>query len=951
MTGASDAAIGDRFAVIAARADGGRLALAAVACGEDAAPGEDRICVELDDAGRLADALDEVERFAAGRTRVAFDVAAMRVEVEPFASRADIDILRRSLLRTADVGLFAMLVHPEWEDPTLPALATRLELDSAADDPAALRDATIAALLLLRVRHDLSSESDERVRALRDRLDDAHRPESVLVPDAVLECEPIASDDPPPARAEVVEPRPRLDDGELLRLFETDGPLARRVDRYVRREAQVALARTVAAAINDGRSGLVEAGTGVGKSFGYLVPLVLHASRSQRPVVVSTHTKSLQSQLLDKDLAPVLDATGAALRVTMVKGRRDYLCRSRLRSRLAAAFERGDADEQLAAIYFERFEERVDDGDLERIAPWLLRAAPAVRRMRRELRCEHDASGDGCSFGERCFYPRVARRASESHLLIANHALTLRWPRAFPTPDVVVFDEAHALVDAATDAFTRRFSERDLRVVLSDVVGGGMVRAMRRAERRSGPLPRRIRDQVEDAIDEIGRVVARLNEVAERAEVVIVSCGGRAAPGRSEVMLRLDERVRATDGYASFAAAAAELGATGRRAVGILARVRSELLRDAADAPDRAGELIAELGAVAVVLEEALEALDLVANGGERSVCWLARSRVGGETAVTARAAPLSVAEPFATRVLSGARVHVLTSATLRLDGGFELFERELGLDLIEPSRRLPSQALGSPLDYRGSLRFFVPLGGPDPLDRDDHAAARAIARALLLAATAAHGRTLGLFNSRARLFAAERLMRGPLSRVGLRLLCAGRDGTPAQVLARYRDEERAVLIGSRALFQGIDLAGERLVCVVIDRIPFEAPDEPVHQARVERLEQDGRSGFYGYSLPRAMLRLLQGAGRLIRSEKDRGAVVLLDPRVATRRGYGGRIRAALPAECCIGPEERVFAELVAELSDSAGSGDPPARLLDLLAWVDGELGSGQAGVPDTRST
>lgn len=925
--------------------------------------------------GRVVVVYDAIERRALGIDRAEESIAP----AAPGAREAVIDPVQ-----IAELALFLHLVVPEPGDSRRAQWERRFDLPRSdlsgsslsasahsamepAAAPVALARARGLADLLRAARLALAREGEDAIEALRRGLDTAGAVERVLLDGlSAGEVRELRRGDSAlgPARGAAVERAPAVQDGEVLAAFAETGPVARATRAYRRREAQVSYSRAVASAIRRGDVLMVEAGTGVGKSFGYLVPLLLHAHRSERPVVVATRTKNLQAQLYHRDVPALIAAMDLPVRVAMVKGRGDYLCMKRLRDRVEAAEQDGDADERLAVAWFDRFARRSADGDLERVPPWILERLPSASHVLAGVRCEHGSSGRRCSFGAACFYPRIAARARSAHLLIANHALVLRWPRAYPVADVLVLDEAHDLVDGATSAFSRSVGDGGLRAALRRVVGhrssGGLLAFVRRAARLGEHLPAGVRELVEDSVEEALRLGARLPHVSMQVIAFALSnpaSSGFDASGARRDVLSLDPDVRASRGFSEVTDVLGAFGAALRRLqktlLEVVARLTMEPQRVVESRPSRAvadrvggprgswtgaasgagnrhavepqeptdHQLRLEVAAVASALQTAWTTLTEVLRGADGTVEWIEVVRpVRSRRVWFLRVATLDVGETLHARVLDAHRAVVLTSATLRVGGSFDFHAGHLGMDHVAPARRSDPIAFGSPYDYRSALRFFVPLGDQARLSPDSEVASLAIARILLSISLALGGRTLALFHSRARMTRTAERVRPILAREGVIALCPGPDGPPARVLERFRAEERAVLLGSRAFFEGIDVPGKKILCALIDRIPFETPDEPVHRARTRALNHIGESGFGSYSLPRAILRLRQAAGRVVRGEDDRGSVVLLDPRVATSGSYGARVRGALPSECRIGPEAEIMRELLdrhaADLAD-----------------------------------
>jgi len=876
----------------------------------------------------------ELEQFVAGRQVVLFDELQVRPAL--FGARTECSLLP-SLDGAADLCLLVHLMHPGGADHSESAL---LAGDGARGEPEtdARRRARCWLRLLRTLREELVAEGDPRsFAALCLDLEAAGSPLLHLIAD--LRPEPTgvprrADPLPGPARGQPAEALRPVSDSELLDLFGPEGSLARTIPGFVAREAQSALSRSVACALNEGRALMAEAGTGVGKSLAYLVPALRHALLNQVPVVIATRTKNLQAQLFERELPLLREALGEPFRAALVKGRHNYLCLRRLELLARAVLERGDPEERLLLAYLRRLAAPCESGDLEEVSGWILERFEAARAFLSDLRCEHGPVARQCPFGRRCFYIAMARRAAGAHLLIANHALILRWPRSFPALSAVVIDEAHDLIDSATQAFGLEAGSGAIRRSLTRILGRGHASGLRalffRLAAGPEPFPAGLGQGLEDALSAatfLLRELPGLNRKAGRLLARAPSSSPEASGDRR--IVSLDAKARSTPEFAAFEREALRFVASARALAGSLAALAEQL---AGVDPEGVGaELQGELRGSANRIDELVEALDGVLAGEQRFVCWIeaSRARAGRAPSWNLKAAPVDVGLELHDRLLSRSATTVLTSATLRAAGRFDFFAAHTGFARLEEARRLEPLALGSPYDYERALRFFVPLGGGNPLSRDVRIAARAVARCVYFVASVLSGRTLVLFNSTARMLAVADLLRSPLRRLGVRLLCSGPDGSPARVLAGFRGLTRGVLLGSRAFFEGIDVRGSGLLCTIIERIPFESPADPVHEARSALLASRGESGFGGYSLPRAIVRLLQGSGRIVRSETDRGTVFLLDPRVASNPTYGRLIRASLPAGCQIGPELQVYTAFLERMADQLVEGVlDPARVL-----------------------
>jgi ATP-dependent DNA helicase DinG len=598
--------------------------------------------------------------------------------------------------------------------------------------------------------------------------------------------------------------------------FEPGGRLERVLPAYEARPEQAALAAEVELALASGQHLLAEAGTGTGKSLAYLIP----ALESGQRVVVSTATKALQEQLIGKDVATAAEALGREVRVAVLKGRQNYLCRHALhgfellggqlfpRAEDAAAFDamRGWVDET----------ETGDRAELEAEPPDAVWAEIAVGADR--------CLGRRCVFASLCFSEAARERASQAELIIVNHALYFAdlglrsrtdAPAVLPEHDAVVFDEAHRLEESAASWLGGRVSGPVIHRLLRDAD-----RACREAE---VPAPARALDRVDGAGR---RLLAAVSPPAGRRRL-------REVPEEPvhELATRLIELAAALEGG------------------------RDELDAVAARAERLAGDAAAclEDDANRVVWSEP----DLLA--------W----------------APIDVGDALGELLWDDGPTSILVSATLTAGDEFGFVRERLGL------REARELAVGSPYDFREQALLYLPRGLPDP--RAAGALERVVEEVAALCRISA-GRALVLTSSYRALNAVAEGIRG---RIPYELLVQG-EAPRERLLERFREEVDSVLVATSTFWQGIDVPGESLSLLVIDKLPFAAPGDPLVEARCERISDRGGDWFREYALPAAVLQLRQGFGRLIRSHADRGVVAILDPRLSDRP-YGRAFLESLP--------------------------------------------------------
>jgi ATP-dependent DNA helicase DinG len=615
--------------------------------------------------------------------------------------------------------------------------------------------------------------------------------------------------------------------------FGDGGRLAQVLPGYESRPEQAALAETVEAALGSGEHLLAEAGTGTGKSLGYLVPAIA----SGRRVVVSTATKALQEQLLTKDVPVAAAALGRDVRVAVLKGRQNYLCRNGLHGFGLLGGELFSRAEDAAAFEAMRdwiaSTETGDRAELEVEPPEAVWSEIAVGADR--------CLGRLCAFAGSCFSEAARERASHAELVIVNHALYFAdlglrsrtdSPAVLPEHDAVVFDEAHRLEESAATWLGGRVSGPVLHRLLRDVD-----RACREA---ALPVPARALDRVEAAGR---RLLASVVPATGRRRLLEVP----AEPAQT-LGVRLGELAAALSGKKD------EVDAVSRRALRLAADVGACL----------------EVDGNRVVWAEP----DLLA--------W----------------APVDVAPALSELLWDAGPTAILVSATLTAGDDFGFVRERLGL---RDAREL---AVGSPYDYRSQALLYLPAGLPDP--RADEALDRAVDEIAALCRISA-GRALVLTSSYRALEAIAAGLRG---RVPYEVLAQG-EAPRERLLERFRSEVTSVLVATSTFWQGIDVPGESLSLLVIHKLPFAAPGDPLVEARCERIAELGGDWFREYSLPAAVLQLRQGVGRLIRSHGDQGVIAILDPRVRSQP-YGRAFLESLPA-CPVASDRSVVEDFFAQ--------------------------------------
>ncbi|OLC73376.1 MAG: hypothetical protein AUH78_13885 [Gemmatimonadetes bacterium 13_1_40CM_4_69_8] len=707
----------------------------------------------------------------------------------------------------------------------------------------------------------------------------------------------------------------RLDAVDVAGLLSERGPVARLLGAFEDRPCQRDMAAYIADVYNDGGIALLEAGTGVGKSFAYLVPALVWARENGERTVVSTNTINLQEQLVGKDL-PVLAralATGEHTPTfALLKGWRNYLCLARLEQARAGQDSLFEANRAAELETIAAWAGRTADGSLADLAdepsPDVWDAVAAESDLCTRLACPHF---------ERCFVFQARRRAAEADVVVVNHHLLAsdlavrlasdNWLEAAVLPPYrrLILDEAHHLEDVAATHLGAQVNQ------------GGVQRLLGRLERNGrGLLPTlaaELRSR-EDLLSAASRdlVTQRLRDALRTAR--------RAADELFAILARrLEEAtagqlggpvLRLTDDFAADPVWGQGLAVTLENLLVAFSELRDgvETIADrlALDDPaERKAQLIGELRGVVRRLEAAAQGLTAALRpppgpaadgGGDAAVRWIER-RGRRHANLSLASVPLDLAPILKSALFDRVETVVLTSATLAAGREFTFLEERLGLDL-EPSRVMVREILPSPFDFAAQCLFGIPTDLPEPRD-DEPGHDAAVARVLLELGHAAAGGVFCLFTSHGALRRAADAVRG---RIGGRwpLLVQG-EGQRDQLLRSFREAGSAILLGTDSFWEGVDVPGRALRVLILAKLPFKVPTEPLTAARLERLAARGLDGFTHYLVPLAALKLKQGFGRLIRSKTDVGAVVLLDRRVVTKR-YGAMILEGLPrAETAIG--------------------------------------------------
>ncbi len=683
--------------------------------------------------------------------------------------------------------------------------------------------------------------------------------------------------------------RKPLDVDGLAAMLEEGGAFAQDFPGYEYRPQQVEMLRAVARAFNESQHLLVEAGTGTGKSMAYLLPAAHFATQNGERVVISTNTINLQDQLYGKDIPDLQRILPFEFKAALLKGRSNYICLRRL-----AAFRHSGPSSleemRLLAKILVWLPSTVTGDQAELFVPdykeqalWSRVCADAETCLAE--RCRYRQEG-------RCFFYRARREAERAHLIVVNHALLLSdvavENRVLPDYRCLIVDEAHHLEESTTRQLSFAVDRGRMERLLN-----GLSQSL--GKKRPGgflaDLLTRYRGKVPEAIEgEMERYINSLHEEVEAAQRTLyqffngLDCfleEHSQSRGPYNQMIRLTGGIRVQPAWDNVEIAWDNLSQHLLHIGEGLERLSSGLLGlDDYNIPDQE-DLSQELLSYSHRTRELYEQMNaLIIQPSSAGIYWAEVSAQDGE--ISLHAAPLHVGPLVQKHLFMPKECVILTSATLRTEGEFDFIRERLSAWEAEEA------AVGSPFDYASSTLLYLPTDIPEPYQPYYQ---RTVEQALIDLCRATRGRTLVLFTSYSQLRNTSKAIARPLAEDEIVVYTQGGGTSRKQLLENFRTTPRSVLLGTRSFWEGIDVVGEALSCLVIARVPFSVPSEPVFAARSETFDEP----FSQYALPEAILRLRQGFGRLIRSKTDRGVVVILDKRIQTK-SYGQAFLDSLPA-------------------------------------------------------
>ncbi len=749
----------------------------------------------------------------------------------------------------------------------------------------------------------------------------------------------------------------KVDPAEVEAIFAPGGPLASGSPDYEVRPGQVAMAREVAEALNGERVVAIEAGTGVGKSFAYLVPSILWAVKNGPRVIVSTNTIHLQEQLMTKDLPFLARVLPVQFHFALIKGRNNYACKRKLEEAARATQELVETDGAA--------------GQLRNIVEWARTAgegsrselgAPPPEAVWEKVMSETDKSLKvNCKFYSECFFYRAKRAAYAADIVVVNHHLffadlavrretgNYEYDAVIPAYKRVIFDEAHHMEDVASNFLGVRFTQQGMRNRFNRLVSSrdekkGALRYLAQVLHAEGApaaaqeIEKGLLQTVPKAAQRIDQELSAALDQAE-AEALTAARGperdgkarsgsGGAVEGAAAEAGGRQLHVRVAAGRRAFQQALTERLHAVKEELAILCGQAGKAARLLSGteglAAERRGGLLLELtslhGRLDVLQSQIATFLDF---RDEKQVRWVevqGRRDDAERRNIVFSSAPIRVAEDLLQLVFNPLATVVMASATLSVEGGVSYLGDRLGLDHL-PVERFHFSEQPSPFDFANQVLTLVPDDFPEPGSSGYDGK---VAEVVLEILRRSRGRAFVLFTSYGLLQRTHSALEATLRREGIIPLRQGEAGR-SDLLNRFRSGPPHALFGTDSFWEGVDVKGEALECVIITRLPFRVPTEPIQIARVEEIESRGGDAFNCYSVPQAVLKFKQGFGRLIRSTTDRGTVVVLDRRILTKRYGRTFLRSLPPTRFFKGPTAEMLASLGAFLGTSGEPTTIPA--------------------------
>ncbi len=688
---------------------------------------------------------------------------------------------------------------------------------------------------------------------------------------------------PPLVPVEIPTP---LDAEEMASQIEHGGPFSRYFENFESRPQQLEMLRSVANALSNSQHFMVEAGTGTGKSFAYLIPAVEWAVRNSMRVVISTNTITLQDQLIKKDIPDLAAALGSEVLATVVKGRGNYLCPRRFNAMRKTGPQNAEEVRILAkTLVWLNQGGSGDRGEINLNGP-----------MEREVWQRLSAEDEGCKtevcisrMGGACPFYRTHMAAQSSHILVVNHALLLAdvvtGNRVLPEYNYLIVDEAHHLESATTNALSFRITQNDFVRILREVGGISSGLLGRLLSLISHTLPPSDFAALNQAVHKISDMLFKLEEEFKDLIYNLESFMEEQRDGQPVSSYGQQTRVlpatRTLPSWSDVEIAWDNCQGSMQATLKMIAEMQKAVADSLDELPEELEDTLGSLASVYRRLTEAENYIDALVNRPDESyVYWV--EIMPNSNRLALQVAPLHIGPLMEKYLWHEKSSVILTSATLTTNNEFDYIRSRLNADEAD------ELVLGSPFDFENATLLYLVNDIPEP--NEANAYQREVDSAIIRLAKATGGRMLALFTSYAQLKRTSQAIGPAMIDAGIQVFEQGEGASTNILLENFRDADKAVLLGTRAFWEGVDIPGEALSVLVIVKLPFDVPSDPIIAARAETFEDP----FNEYNLPEAILRFRQGFGRLIRTQSDRGVVVILDKRVLTKK-YGRQFLESLP--------------------------------------------------------
>jgi len=819
-----------------------------------------------------------------------------------------------------DASLLARAMLPTQESFDLAALAVACNI--SGDCQNAGERAQVAAKVWLKLVEILFAQPLGVLSELSSLLEPVGNPLHALVNEAAKQAlrkgfgspgrslENLLPSEGSAARApqrKPKEPPASLDVESACNIFARDGALASQFDAYEYRSEQVRMVREICDALNDSMLLMVEAGTGTGKSLAYLVPAIIWSIKNNDPVIISTCTKNLQAQLFEKDLPFLEKALGGAFRYALIKGRANYLCLRKFLSILRHPDLELSLGERMQLLPIITWLPNTSTGDIAENSAFTggMESDLWSRLSTRPDEC----MGPKCRWARRCFVRKARAIAQQADIVVANHATVFSeagMPSvALPPYQCIVFDEAHNVEDVATDCFSITAAPWQLPRILNrlfrgrrDGAGRGLFTNLRFQLHRARAVIAKdatqvLSNQVKDALGLFAAIRSTSESFFESMRLNL------------RVRQNPTDRVRYSaahrpENWPEIAQSASELIEVVEALASALEQIQKETSLHTKHTEEAAlsalAEVAADIASQAQALRAFTQSLGLLIEAKDEGYVYWVQPGMRAKSA-TLCGAPVDIGKVMEEAIYSRMRTAIFTSATLTVAGNFDFMRDRLGMR-GEAAKRLHTIELGSSFDFHKQVLAAVPAFLPEPrINEQGFLVSFCDLATDVLRAT--HGRGLVLFTSHAMLRKAHKLMQPALTQAGIRVLAQGIDGDRARLARMFRKETSSVLLGTQSFWEGLDVPGESLTCLIVAKLPFRPHTDPIVSARCELIEAAGKQPFMEYTVPDAAIRLKQGFGRLIRSTHDRGIVLTCDSRIATKR-YGRAFTKSLPTPTSI---------------------------------------------------